>query len=201
MGAFLEAWKPGPELVPLSGDRLTIGKEVSNDLVISSDPTVSRLHAVLERYASGWCLRDLGSRNGTHVNGERVFGERVLHTGDEIRLGQTRIVFRNEQGGPVATATESSKPPPLLTAREREVLVCLCGPLLEGNLFTEPAAVREVAARLVVTEAAVRQHLLRLYDKFDVPDTRERRRVLLANEAITRGAVTVADLRGDPKGD
>lgn len=48
---YLEAWKPGPELVPLSGDRVTIGKDPSNDVVIASDATVSRLHAVLERFS------------------------------------------------------------------------------------------------------------------------------------------------------
>jgi len=196
MAGYLEAWKPGPELVPLGGDRVTVGKGPENDVVIASDGTVSRLHAVLEMIGSGWCLRDLGSRNGTYVNGERIFSERVLHPGDEIRVGQTRLVYRAEGPAQPVTMTEAAQPPPPLTSREREVLLALCAPLLEGSLFTEPASVRDVAATLVVTEAAVRQHLLRLYEKFNVPDTGERRRVLLANDAISRGAVTVGDLRG-----
>jgi len=196
MAGYLEAWKPGPELVPLGGDKVTVGKDPENDLVIATDGTVSRLHAVLERIGTGWVLRDLGSRNGTFVNGERLYSERVLRPGDEIRLGQTRLVYRAEDAGPAVTMTEAAQPPPALTAREREVLLALCAPLLEGSLFTEPASVRDVAATLVVTEAAVRQHLLRLYEKFGVPDTGERRRVLLANDAISRGAVTVGDLRG-----
>jgi DNA-binding NarL/FixJ family response regulator len=195
MTGYLEAWKPGPELIALGGERVTIGKDDSSDVVIGSDATVSRLHAALERYASGWCLRDLGSRNGTFVNGERVFGERVLHAGDEIRVGGTRLVYRTEGNLPSVTATQTAQPPPALTGRERDVLFALCAPLLQGNLFTEPASVRDIATKLVVTEAAVRQHLLRLYDKFGVPEGTERRRVLLANEAITRGAVTVADMR------
>jgi DNA-binding CsgD family transcriptional regulator len=174
---------------------VTIGKGPESDVVIGSDATVSRLHAVLERFSSGWCLRDLGSRNGTYVNGERIFSERVLHPGDEIRLGQTRLVYRADETSPPVTATQAAQPAPKLTAREREVLLALCAPLLEGSLFTEPSSVRDVAATLVVTEAAVRQHLLRLYEKFGVPDGAERRRVLLANDAISRGAVTVADLR------
>ena len=196
MAGYLEAWKPGPELVPLGGDRVTIGKGTDNDLVIGSDATVSRLHAVMERYGAGWCLRDLGSRNGTYVNGERILRERVLHAGDEIRVGATRLVYRAEEGAPPVTMTEAAQPPPPLTTRERDVLLALCAPLLEGSLFTEPASVREVATALVVTEAAVRQHLVNLYEKFGVPDSGERRRVLLANDAISRGAVTVADLRG-----
>jgi hypothetical protein len=195
MRGYLEAWKPDLDLIALEGDRLTLGKDGSNDVAIDSDPTISRLHAVLERFASGWCLRDLGSRNGTFVNGERVFGERVLRPGDEIRLGATRLVYRADAQAKDATATAAAQPAPVLTPRERDVLLALCAPLLRGSLFTEPASVREIAAELVVTEAAVRQHLLRLYEKLAVPETAPRRRVQLANEAITRGAVTVADLR------
>jgi len=194
VAGYLEAWNPGPELVPLGGDRVTIGKDPSNDVVLTTDATVSRLHAVIERFPSGWCLRDLGSRNGTFVNGERILSERVLHAGDEIRVGGTRLVYRAEDR-PQMTATQASAPAPQLTARERDVLLALCTPLLSGSLFTEPASVRGIAEALVVTEAAVRQHLLHLYDKFGVPDDESRRRMRLANEAITRGAVTVADLR------
>ena len=52
-----------------------------------------------------------------------------------------------------------------------------------------------MAQELFVTEAAIKQHLQNLYDKFAIPIEGERR-VRLANEAIQRGAVTVAMLRG-----
>ena len=55
------------------------------------------------------------------------------------------------------------------------------------------ASVREIAAALVVTEAAVKQHLLHLYDKFEIAETGERRRVRLAREAIRRRAVVLFD--------
>lgn len=57
---------------------------------------MSSLHAVLERYPSGWALRDLGSLNGTFVNSEEVAAERRLRAGDEIQLGSTRILFRGQ---------------------------------------------------------------------------------------------------------
>ena len=85
------------------------------------------------------------------------------------------------------TAAEADLPE--LTRRERDVLVALCRPALEEDVFTEPASVREIADALVVTEAAVKQHLLHLYDKFAIADSGERRRVRLAKEAIRRGAV------------
>jgi predicted component of type VI protein secretion system len=196
MGAYLQVWKPeGPELVPLDAEQVTVGKAATNDVAIPSDRGVSRLHAVLERFSAGWCLRDLGSRNGTFVNGDRMFGERPLRGGDEIRVGQTRLVYRLDEVTPDETATEAAQTAPELTRREREVLVALCRPVLSADLFTEPASIREVAEALFVTEAAVKQHLQRLYDKFGIYADAGRRRVRLANEAIRRGAVSLADLR------
>ena len=75
------------------------------------------------------------------------------------------------------------------------MLVALCRPLLTGDAFTEPASIRAIAAELVVSEAAVKQHLSRLYGKFDVDAEGERRRVRLANAAVARGAVKLGDLR------
>lgn len=88
-------------------------------------------------------------------------------------------------------------PPPDLTRRERDTLVALCRPLLAADTFTEPASVREIAGELVVTEAAVKQHLANLYSKFGIAKE-PRRRLLLANEAIRRGAISTIDLEGSP---
>jgi DNA-binding CsgD family transcriptional regulator len=194
MAAYLEVWTPaGRELVALEAGRLTLGADPANDLPLLADPTLSRLHAVLERYGAGWCVRDLDSRNGTFVNGQRVWRERPLRPGDELRVGATRLVYRSDD--PAATATAASEPPPELTRREREVLVVLCRTVLGGEAFTEPASIREIADALVVSDAAVKQHLGHLYDKFGVHGGGERRRVRLANEALRRGAVTIAGLR------
>jgi DNA-binding NarL/FixJ family response regulator len=73
----------------------------------------------------------------------------------------------------------------------------LCRPLVTGDVFTEPASIHQIATALVVTDAAVKHHLLRLYDKFAIHEPGERRRVRLANEAINRGAVNLNDLGGD----
>jgi hypothetical protein len=172
---------------------MTFGTLVSNDVVVDADG-VSRVHAVLERFGETWTVRDLGSRNGTFVNGGRIIGEHALRSGDEVLLGRLRLVFHSRvvQGSETAAIAE----PPPLTPRERDVLVALCRPLLAGDAFTEPASIRTMAAELVVSEAAVKQHLSRLYDKFDVTADGDRKRVQLANAALARGAVKVADLRG-----
>ena len=79
--------------VELSADRSTVGKARENDIAVDDDPTASGLHAVLERFAAGWTVTDLGSSNGTWVNGERIWASRRLRDGDEIRIGQTRGSF------------------------------------------------------------------------------------------------------------
>jgi pSer/pThr/pTyr-binding forkhead associated (FHA) protein len=178
----------------LAADRTTVGKAAENDIALTEDPTASHLHAILERFPAGWCVTDLGSSNGTRVNGERIWSSRRLRHGDEIRLGQTRLIFRDpvSAGG---SQTEVEDAPPALTARERDVLVALCRPLLDRDMFTEPTSTRVIAENLVITQAAVKQHLVNLYDKFGVAADDTNRRSRLANEALRRGAVSLTELR------
>jgi pSer/pThr/pTyr-binding forkhead associated (FHA) protein len=178
----------------LEADRTTVGKALENDVALEDDPTASHLHAILERFPAGWCVSDLGSSNGTWVNGERIWSAHRLRHGDEIRVGQTRLIFRDalSAGG---AETEAEVAPPGLTARERDVLVALCRPLLDRDMFTEPASTRAIADELVITQAGVKQHLANLYDKFGVAAGESHRRARLANEALRRGAVSLSQLR------
>jgi pSer/pThr/pTyr-binding forkhead associated (FHA) protein len=200
MPSHLEIWIPsGRELFPLSGQRVTIGKASTNLVSLKHDSTVSRLHAVLDNLGFAWSVRDVGSRNGTYLNGEKISAERVMRSGDELRVGKSRLVFWEVKEGDEATAdaTISVAPtqlPPRLTRRELEVLLVLCRPMVSDDPFPEAVSVRQMAQELFVTEAAVKQHLQNLYDKFAIPSEGERR-VRLANEAIRRGAVTIAMLR------
>ncbi|MFL5798791.1 MAG: FHA domain-containing protein [Actinomycetota bacterium] len=194
MAEYLEMWANGVlERIPLEGERITIGFSDSNDVPLPLDRTVSHVHAVLERVATHWCIRDLGSRNGTFVNGDRIWGERPVKTGDEIRIGTVRLFARGRRSGDSGKGTVGFEIGPDLTRREREILAALCRPMASGDVFREPASIRQIAAELVVTEAAVKQHLARLYDKFGIVE-REGRRARLANEAIRRGTVSTADI-------
>jgi hypothetical protein len=197
MPDYLEVWqRTGVELAAIDeSQEVTIGASPGNSVVIVGDPKVSRLHAVLQRFPAGWCIRDLGSRNGTFVNGERIWSDRVLHSGDDLKVGTTRLVLRPVSKIDDPARTEGLEAPPPLTPRERDVLIALCRPMASGAVFTEPATIHQVATELVVSDAAVKQHLLNLYDKFAIHGDGERRRVRLANEAIMRGAVAVADLK------
>jgi predicted component of type VI protein secretion system len=199
MAEYLEVWGPaGVEVVTLEGTAVMVGRDPSNGVVLAHDPEVSRRHAVVERLPVGWCVRDLTSRNGTLVNGERVLASYALHHRDEIRVGESRIVFCGTAGGTTAEPTRRAEPAPQLTRREADVLRALFLPAKSGDLFTEPASTREIAEALYVSEAAVKQHLAHLYDKFGIYEG-DRRRVRLANEALRRGAVSLSDVR-NPRG-
>src|SRR3954462_1584885 len=77
----------------LETGRAALGRSAENNVALEDDPLVSHLHAVLERFPAGWCVTDLGSSNGTWVNGERIWSAHRLGHGDEIRVGQTRLIF------------------------------------------------------------------------------------------------------------
>ncbi len=62
------------------------------------DNTVSRRHAELKPSEEGWMLRDLGSSNGTYINGRRVTNRYALKLGDQIRVGRTLMVFGSQPG-------------------------------------------------------------------------------------------------------
>ncbi len=82
---------PTGERVPLSETILTVGRNPESNIVLA-DPNVSRNHAELQPRGSGYIVIDLGSTNGTRVNGVRI-GEQQLEDGDEIAFGNTRMRF------------------------------------------------------------------------------------------------------------
>jgi hypothetical protein len=87
----------GQQIFPLTKewDRATIGRSLTADLCLSWDEEVSRVHAQLECLGDDWALVDDGlSRNGSFVNGERVPTRRRLVDGDELRFGDTVMVYR-----------------------------------------------------------------------------------------------------------
>ena len=87
-----------------------VGRSPECDLPMR-DILLSRKHCVIERLGETWVIADLGSKNGTLVNGELI-QRHVLHDCDVIRIGRTRIAFRD---GPVRSGSagcESAKPTP-----------------------------------------------------------------------------------------
>ena len=79
---------------PLTGETVTIGRAVENDIVITSK-RISREHACVRR--KGWrvILEDLGSTNGTFLNDERVLAPVALHDEDTIKIGDVTLIFHD----------------------------------------------------------------------------------------------------------
>jgi hypothetical protein len=193
--AILEVTRAqGRTFFELEGDRVTVGRSRDNQIVFADDTALSRHHALLERVGNVWLVRDLQSSNGTFVNGEPILNERPLHNGDELLLGRTMFMFHDDGDAP-EPSTSKRLPKPKLTAKEHEVLVELCKPLLAGGAFRAPASVRTIAEHMYVGEAAVKAHLARLYEKFGIGAEGRDRRLELANMAIETGAVTNRDLK------
>jgi pSer/pThr/pTyr-binding forkhead associated (FHA) protein len=71
---------------------VTVGRSRQCDVVID-DPNVSRRHAELRPRGGSWVLTDLGSTNGSRVNGRTVSGPTVVKPGDEIELGTALVKF------------------------------------------------------------------------------------------------------------
>jgi hypothetical protein len=77
---------------PLIKDSYTLGRHRNNDIVIS-DPKASSFHARIDRSPDGFVIVDLQSRNGCWLNGKRV-ETALLKTGDDVRLGMARLIYR-----------------------------------------------------------------------------------------------------------
>ncbi|WP_354637477.1 DUF1707 and FHA domain-containing protein [Kitasatospora camelliae] len=94
-----QAWRaerlPGLSLPQAGTGLLTIGRRPGSGLRLN-DSSVSRTHAELRREDGDWVLYDLGSTNGTHVNGRRVAGSTRVRPGDQVRFG--RLEFRLATG-------------------------------------------------------------------------------------------------------
>ncbi|MGH3322139.1 MAG: FHA domain-containing protein [Streptosporangiaceae bacterium] len=176
------------EVFRVASEVTTVGRGRGVDVRLG-DPSVSLLHAELIRRGPYVYVVDLGlSRNGTRVNGRPV-ARRVLSEGDVLSFGTART----RVGGLVREEVEPTvelrrAAAPELTRREIDVLTSLCRPALTDEAFVAPATAKEIARDLVVTEAAVKQHLLRLYQKFRIPEG-SNRRTRLANEVIALGIV------------
>jgi serine phosphatase RsbU (regulator of sigma subunit) len=83
-------------VVPLEGERYTLGRAPNNDLCFHEDAGLSRNHLAIERSGASWAVVDLGSRNGTKVNGIAVAPRRILISGDRITAGSLLLEFKSE---------------------------------------------------------------------------------------------------------
>src|SRR5580700_6860017 len=79
--------------IPLKEDRISLGRSSAAELSFPDDSGLSRQHLAIERDGDGWALRDLGSKNGTMLNGLKITGRTPLKSGDRITAGHLILVY------------------------------------------------------------------------------------------------------------
>lgn len=122
MAQFQFVMRSGPTpgvTFPLEGEQLTIGRDSTNGVPIN-DSEISRKHARLMFQGGKYVLEDLGSTNGTFVNGQRLAGPIVLKPGDVVSLGEQIVLMYDaiaaDAGATVAVsrkAVQQAAPPPV----------------------------------------------------------------------------------------
>jgi serine phosphatase RsbU (regulator of sigma subunit) len=85
--------------VPLTGERLSIGRSSAAELCFPEDAGLSRQHFAFEPEGDGWTVQDLGSKNGTFVNNIPLKARLILKPGDRITAGHLVIVFEPDAAG------------------------------------------------------------------------------------------------------
>jgi pSer/pThr/pTyr-binding forkhead associated (FHA) protein len=184
-------------VLPEAEDRVSVGRDTRMDVALA-DGQVSLLHAELNRIGGQWTIVDDGlSRNGTFVNRERTSGRRRLRDGDEIRFGETIVVFRDPasvEAGETASAPEGPEVREL-TESQRRVLIALCRPYRDGSQYATPATNKQIAEEVFLSVDAVKGHLRNLFDRFELGDLpQNQKRVRLVELALQRGLISIRDL-------
>src|SRR4051794_30077588 len=86
--------------VPLTGERLAVGRSSAAELCFPEDAGLSRQHFAFESQEGGWTVQDLGGKNGTFVNNIPLKARLILKPGDRITAGHLVIVFSPESNAP-----------------------------------------------------------------------------------------------------
>jgi len=176
---------------PLTGSPFSIGRSAraGNDLVLAEDGMASRRHALIELDADGrFTLYDLGTTNGTRVNGQRV-DNRTLSHGDEIVIGATRIRF-HQPGLAAASAGRGAAARP---AR----LVSLQGELPDEDyiLASETLIGRGVTNDIVLADrsVAIRHARIRRGQPFTIESLDPSAPVTVNGQLVAGGPHPLAD--------
>jgi DNA-binding CsgD family transcriptional regulator len=164
--------------VAIDANAARIGRDLTCDIVLPGDGTVSRIHAIVSAADGQLSLADAGSRNGTMLNGRPLTGVEPLHAGDRIMLGSFVVVVPADLDEVVETLAADPKTATRLrvetglSTREIEVL------RLVGFGLSD----QQIADTLVISLKTVHSHLDRIRTKTDC-----RRRPELIRFALDHG--------------
>lgn len=153
MSQFQFVMRSGPtpgKVFPLEGNDLTIGRDTSHAVSIN-DAEVSRKHAKMELRGASYVIQDLGSTNGTFVNGNRISGIQVLNPNDIVSFGENIVLMYEAVTDPNATMLSSSKAPKTAAGARKPVPAPAPAPAPEpaysGQVPAGPPAAAPVKAK------------------------------------------------------
>jgi pSer/pThr/pTyr-binding forkhead associated (FHA) protein len=179
-------------------ERVSLGRRSTAQVALTWDEGVSRLHAELRRIGEDWTLVDDGlSLNGSFVNGELVRGQRRLHDGDALRLGDAVLAFRNPSEGESRGTRPMGELQQIVSLSEgqRRVLVALCRPFKETTAFVTPATNEQIAKELYLSVDAVKKYMRVLFEKFGVEHLpQNEKRARLVERAFAAGIISEREL-------
>ena len=185
-------------------EKLVLGREAgAADLPLHWDPTVSRVHAVLQREGSAWTVVDDGlSSNGTCVNGVRLTGRRRLRDSDVVECGKVALLFREPGASAAGETLKADDRHPRASRLTRPSGACSSHSAGRcARVFGAPATNKQIAAELVISVDTVKSHLRRISAKLEIDDLpQNQKRDQLARRALAEGVVTARELLGTAVG-
>lgn len=145
---FLEVKSPrGVERLDLeAGVAVSIGRSRENVLRNEADDSMSRQHCLIEPASRGWAVRDLGSRNGTRVNGQRITTPTSLASGDVIKAGRLEIRFVEPEASQARAAPAHLGPDFVRKAEERRAVTVDASP---DEVVSDPGAYEQRLRRIM----------------------------------------------------
>ena len=174
--------------VVLDGERIVLGRGPACDVQLD-DATASSDHLELTRHGGAVVATDLGSRNGTLLNGSRLDRPTRLRHGDTLELGRTRMQLVLPPVAGVERTEPASTVAPKLSDQERDVAAALVAPFhVAGAFAARPASRADIAAAVHLSERTVQRRLKSLTVKLALPTHAPRERAqLLAQRILERG--------------
>jgi predicted component of type VI protein secretion system len=148
MAQFQFVMRSGPtpgKVYLLEDAEATVGRDNSNTIAIN-DAEISRKHAKLELRGMSYVIQDLGSTNGTFINGARISGIQVLNPGDTVSFGENITLMYETVADPNATMLSSAKSPKTAAALQKPAPVRIApapapAPAYAGQVPVGPAPV------------------------------------------------------------
>lgn len=174
---------------------IDVGRNAGNPICLEFDSSTSGRHARLSHGAGVWSVQDIGSTNGTLLNGKPLVGERRLRHGAEIIFGATVMTFHDPAPHGQSTANQASTTRRLFpNTTQRKVLVELARPwFAEGATVPVTPSNPVIAERLAYQPSTVRDAISDLYKMAGLSRGAGNQREALVRLALDERVVTSLD--------